>query len=89
MSVTSGPTAGLADRLAEEARGHRDSGFGAMKMKVGLSVAEDNLPARRVFASAGFRPAPGRPGSYPAGQRSLTLRKRIPRPGLDSLLFVG
>lgn len=49
-----------------------------------LTVAEDNSRARRVFEAAGFRPVPGEAGAYPAGQRSLALRKVIPRPGLDS-----
>ena len=49
-----------------------------------LTVAEDNSRARRVFEAAGFRPVPGEAGAYPAGQRSLALRKTIPRPGLDS-----
>ena len=49
-----------------------------------LTVAEDNSRARRVFEAAGFRPVPGEAGAYPAGQRSLAVRKAIPRPGLDS-----
>jgi ribosomal protein S18 acetylase RimI-like enzyme len=49
-----------------------------------LTVAEDNTRARRVFEAAGFRPVPGEAGAYPAGQRSLALRKAIARPGLDS-----
>ena len=49
-----------------------------------LTVAEDNARARRVFKAAGFRPVPGEAGAYPAGQRSLALRKVVPRPGLDS-----
>lgn len=49
-----------------------------------LTVAEDNARAREVFEAAGFRPVPGAPGAYPAGQRSLALRKSVPRPGLDS-----
>jgi ribosomal protein S18 acetylase RimI-like enzyme len=51
---------------------------------VRLTVAEDNERARRVFAAAGFLPVPGRTGSYPAGQRSITLRKVVSRTGLDS-----
>jgi GNAT superfamily N-acetyltransferase len=49
-----------------------------------LTVAENNARARHVFEAAGFRRLPGSPGAYPAGQRSLALRKVIPRPGLDS-----
>lgn len=44
---------------------------------VRLTVAEDNLPARRFFESAGYEPVPGEAGVYPAGQRSITMRKRL------------
>jgi ribosomal protein S18 acetylase RimI-like enzyme len=47
-----------------------------------LTVAEDNERASRVFERAGFCPVPGQGGRYPAGQRSITLRKAIAR--LDS-----
>jgi len=53
---------------------------------VRLTVAEDNDRARQVFAEAGFRPVPGEGGTYPAGQRSLSMRKVIPRSRLDSNL---
>jgi ribosomal protein S18 acetylase RimI-like enzyme len=49
-----------------------------------LTVAEDNSRARQVFEAAGFHQIPGGAGTYPAGQRSLALRKMIPRPALDS-----
>ena len=51
MYFTDGP--GLADRLAEEARRHRDAGFGAMKMKVGLSVDEDTVHVEAVRKAVG------------------------------------
>jgi ribosomal protein S18 acetylase RimI-like enzyme len=55
-----------------------------MRAAVRLTVAEDNLRARRVFEAAGFRPVSGEQGRYPAGQPSLSLRKVLERPGLDS-----
>lgn len=42
-----------------------------------LSVAVDNVVARRLFESAGFVPAPGAAGVYPGGQPSLGMRKRL------------
>jgi ribosomal-protein-alanine N-acetyltransferase len=57
---------------------------GGGEAAVRLTVAEDNERARRVFAAAGFLPVPGRTGTYPAGQRSLILRKVVLRPGLDT-----
>jgi ribosomal protein S18 acetylase RimI-like enzyme len=42
---------------------------------VRLNVAGSNTRARRVFEAAGFREVAGEPGRYPAGQRSLCLRK--------------
>jgi ribosomal protein S18 acetylase RimI-like enzyme len=49
---------------------------------VRLSVAEDNVRARRLFVGAGFAVVPGGEGEYPAGQSSLTLRKSIRAAGL-------
>jgi len=57
---------------------------GGFETTVRLSVAEDNLKARRLFAAAGYAPVPGEEGSYPAGQPSLTLRKVVERRRLDS-----
>jgi ribosomal protein S18 acetylase RimI-like enzyme len=44
---------------------------------VRLTVAVDNLPARNLFRSAGYRRAPGTGGRYPGGQLSVDLFKTI------------
>jgi ribosomal-protein-alanine N-acetyltransferase len=53
----------------------------AWRPAVSLTVAEDNAPARALFASAGYRTVPSRGDPYPAGQRSLRMRKTIPASG--------
>jgi ribosomal protein S18 acetylase RimI-like enzyme len=63
-----------ADRLAP----------GGAAAAVRLTVARDNERARRVFERTGFHRIPGEEGIYPGGQRSITLRKVVPRSGLDS-----
>ncbi len=45
--------------------------------EVEVTVAEDNDPARRLFDRSGYLVDPSGSGSYPAGQRALTLRKRV------------
>lgn len=58
----------------ERARGRAATGPAALR----LTVAEDNLPALRLFREAGYvrdaRPA----GRYPGGQRSLEYRRELP-----------
>ena len=44
---------------------------------VHVTVAEDNTKARRLFELSGYETVPGREGVYPAGQRSLDMRKKI------------
>ena len=44
---------------------------------VRVTVAEDNTRARRLFQRSGYEALPGQEGVYPAGQRSLDLRKKI------------
>jgi len=44
---------------------------------VRLTVAGDNRRARRVFAAAGYRVAPGFREPYPGGQPSLTMLKPL------------
>ena len=51
---------------------------GGVACSVRLTVAEDNLPARRLFESAGYRPIPGVRGCYEGGQLSLGMRKALP-----------
>jgi ribosomal protein S18 acetylase RimI-like enzyme len=70
----------LLDHVQGEARRLAPAGTRAA---VRLTVAEDNRRARRVFSRAGFEPVPGEAGLYPAGQRSLTLRKELSAEKLD------
>jgi ribosomal-protein-alanine N-acetyltransferase len=42
-----------------------------------LSVAEDNLPARSLFESAGFRYTGREESFYPRGQRALHMRRPV------------
>jgi ribosomal-protein-alanine N-acetyltransferase len=42
-----------------------------------LAVAEDNRRARHLFERAGFTVVAGEPGTYPRGQRSIRMRKRL------------
>jgi ribosomal protein S18 acetylase RimI-like enzyme len=58
-------------RARDMARRH---GIGALR----LSVAEGNLPARRLFETAGFRYQEAE-GSYPKGQRALHMSLELPR----------
>lgn len=44
---------------------------------VRLTVAEDNVPARKLFERSGYVPIVEELGSYPRGQRSIALWKRI------------
>jgi ribosomal protein S18 acetylase RimI-like enzyme len=44
---------------------------------VRVTVAEDNPKARKLFELSGYETLPGREGVYPAGQRSLDMRKKI------------
>lgn len=44
---------------------------------VRLTVAEDNLGARCLFESAGYRTVSGHSGSYPRGQKSIEMRKPL------------
>lgn len=44
---------------------------------VALTVAQDNGPARALFASEGYRDVPSRSDPYPAGQPSLRMRKTV------------
>jgi len=44
---------------------------------VRLTVAEDNVVARGLFESSGYERVEGEDGFYPAGQRALSLRKRV------------
>ena len=47
--------------------------------QVTLTVADVNDRARRLFESCGFRPAPGPPGTYPAGQSAVKMALPLPR----------
>ena len=40
-----------------------------------LTVARDNLRARRIFTAAGYREVPGEQDGYPAGQPSMAMQK--------------
>lgn len=44
---------------------------------VGLTVADENAPARALFASEGYRDVPGTTEPYPFGQRARRMRKAI------------
>lgn len=44
-----------------------------------LHVAEVNVPARRLFESAGYRLAGVDEGFYPNGQRALSMERRLIR----------
>jgi ribosomal protein S18 acetylase RimI-like enzyme len=47
---------------------------------VHLTVAEDNRLARKLFERSGYVAIAGERGSYPQGQRSFALYKRIGEP---------
>jgi ribosomal protein S18 acetylase RimI-like enzyme len=53
-------------------------------VSVRLTVAEDNDRARRLFERSGYCSVQGGEGFYPAGQRSLVLRKVLSGSALDS-----
>jgi ribosomal-protein-alanine N-acetyltransferase len=42
-----------------------------------LEVGEDNTPARRLYARAGFREVGRRPGYYAGGKAALVLRRDL------------
>jgi ribosomal protein S18 acetylase RimI-like enzyme len=52
-------------------------GAGAGEASVRLSVALDNLPARRLFERCGYRYLPEEQGLYPGGQPSIGMRKSL------------
>lgn len=49
-----------------------------------LEVAEGNMPARVLYAGAGWSPVGRRPGYYADGQDAVVLRKTLARAGLRS-----
>lgn len=49
------------------------------EVEVLLDVAEVNVPARSLFESAGYRFVARDEGTYPDGQRALTMRRRLVR----------
>lgn len=49
------------------------------EVEVLLDVAEVNVPARSLFESAGYRFVARDGGTYPDGQRALTMRRRLVR----------
>src|SRR4029077_14814875 len=68
---------GLARRLLD-LHLRRLAGFGSRA--VFLEVDEDNEPARRLYARAGFREGGRRPGYYPQGRvakAALVLRRDL------------
>ena len=65
---------GLARRLLD-LHLRRLAGFGLSA--VFLEVDEDNTPARRLYARAGFREVGRRPGYYTGGKGALVLRRDL------------
>jgi [ribosomal protein S18]-alanine N-acetyltransferase len=65
---------GLARRLLD-LHLRRLAGFGLRA--VFLEVDEDNEPARRLYARAGFREVGRRPGYYSGGKGALVLRRDL------------
>jgi ribosomal-protein-alanine N-acetyltransferase len=65
---------GLARRLLD-LHLRRLAGFGLRA--VFLEVDEDNEPARRLYARAGFREVGRRPGYYSGGKSALVLRRDL------------
>ena len=63
----------LLAHVESAARGLAPEGGAAVR----LTVAEDNLRARRFFERSGFLPVSDGVGQYPRGQRSLALRKEL------------
>jgi ribosomal protein S18 acetylase RimI-like enzyme len=56
----------------------RDCSGEAGEASVRLSVAQDNIPARRLFEGCGYRYLAEEQGVYPGGQPSIAMRKRLP-----------
>jgi len=65
---------GLARRLLDL---HLRRLAGLRLRAVFLEVAEDNEPARRLYARAGFRELARRPGYYSGGKSALVLRRDL------------
>jgi [ribosomal protein S18]-alanine N-acetyltransferase len=65
---------GLARRLLD-LHLRRLAGFGLRS--VFLEVAEDNIPALRLYARAGFREVGRRTGYYAGGKAALVLRRDL------------
>jgi ribosomal-protein-alanine N-acetyltransferase len=65
---------GLARRLLD-LHLRRLAGFGLRA--VFLEVDEDNEPARRLYARAGFREVGRRPGYYAGGKGAMVLRRDL------------
>ena len=63
----------LLRHVEEQARGLLDADAPLIR----LTVAEDNERARSVFERFGFKTVPDEPGTYPGGQRSVEMRKRL------------
>jgi ribosomal-protein-alanine N-acetyltransferase len=68
---------GLGRRLLDHVEAEARDVVPAGPVVVRLTVAVDNLPARNLFRSAGYRRAPGTGGRYPGGQLSVDLFKTI------------
>jgi ribosomal-protein-alanine N-acetyltransferase len=65
---------GLARRLLDL---HLRRLAGLRLVAVFLEVDEDNEPARRLYARAGFREVGRRPGYYSGGKSALVLRRDL------------
>jgi ribosomal-protein-alanine N-acetyltransferase len=65
---------GLARKLLD-LHLRRLAGFGMRA--VFLEVDEDNIPARKLYARAGFREVGRRPGYYAGGKGALVLRRDL------------
>jgi len=65
---------GLARRLLDL---HLRRLAGVRLRAVFLEVDEDNQPARRLYARAGFREVGSRPGYYSGGKSALVLRRDL------------
>jgi len=55
----------------------RDCAGEAGETSVRLSVAQDNIPAQRLFERCGYRYLPEEQGFYPGGQPSIAMWKRL------------
>ena len=65
---------GLARRMLDL---HLRRLAGVRLRAVFLEVDEDNQPARRLYARAGFREVGSRPGYYSGGKSALVLRRDL------------